>query len=261
VRQAVDLYAELRYAEARAAFESAARLEGNRADDLAAIHLHLGMLAGAEDREDEAEEHFRLLLAVDPSAELPAGQPPKISRPFASAQAFWGTARLRVEHDPPREWVVGRPADLRIETADDLLHIVSAARLHVWRVGEGAERAYRQEGAGPFVFPVPEDLLQEAGEIAYRVELLGPDSSVIHVLGDEALVVPVTPAPPGPVPEIRTIVRNVDPAPEPPRPVWRRWWFWTIIGVAVAGVAAGTAVALVVPGRGIDFGAPTLAEQ
>jgi tetratricopeptide (TPR) repeat protein len=34
------------------------------------------------------------------------------------------------------------------------------------------------------------------------------------------------------------------PAPQPPRRVWQRWWFWTAIG---AGVAAGVAAALLSP--------------
>jgi hypothetical protein len=28
------------------------------------------------------------------------------------------------------------------------------------------------------------------------------------------------------------------------RPVYKRWWFWTVIGVVVAGAAVGTAIAL-----------------
>ena len=28
------------------------------------------------------------------------------------------------------------------------------------------------------------------------------------------------------------------------KPIYKRWWFWTLIGAAVAGAAVGTAVAL-----------------
>jgi tetratricopeptide (TPR) repeat protein len=46
------------------------------------------------------------------------------------------------------------------------------------------------------------------------------------------------------------------PAPDRPRPVYKRWWFWTVLGVGVAAVAAGTAVA-VIELRGPSF-KPTL---
>jgi len=262
VQAAVALYQELRFDEARAAFERAMRLEGNRAADLAAIHLHLGLLHGAEDREEQAEEHFRMALAVDPMVSLPAGQPPKITRPFSSAREFWGGARLRVVHRPPRGWVVGRPADVRIQTADDRLDLVSAARLYVWRVGEDGdedERTYRQDGGGPIVFPVPEELLEEEGDIRYRVELLGPASSILLELEADELTVHVGARPPDPEPGVRTIVRTTGPAPPPP--VWEQWWFWTVIGVVVAGAAAGTTAALLVPGEGVEFSAPVWATE
>ena len=42
-----------------------------------------------------------------------------------------------------------------------------------------------------------------------------------------------------------------EPAPEvvEPRPIYREWWFWTLLGVVVAGAVAGTAL-------GMTMGAP-----
>jgi tetratricopeptide (TPR) repeat protein len=63
-----------------------------------------------------------------------------------------------------------------------------------------------------------------------------------------------TPAP-GFVPTPRAEPRT-EPAPPPPRPIYARWWFWTVAGVAVAG---GTAAAIVATStssanpRNIDF--------
>ena len=32
--------------------------------------------------------------------------------------------------------------------------------------------------------------------------------------------------------------------PPPSRPFYKRWWFWTAVGVAVAGATVGTVIAL-----------------
>jgi hypothetical protein len=38
------------------------------------------------------------------------------------------------------------------------------------------------------------------------------------------------------------LTRTVEPAPK--SPIYKKWWFWTIVGAVVAGAAAGTVVAL-----------------
>lgn len=107
VTRARQLYEDLHYGQAERAFEAALALEGNGPDDLAAIELHLGLLAGARNDEAAAEEHFRRALEVAPDIALPAGLPPKITRPFERARAFWGDGRLGVAHEPADRWAVG----------------------------------------------------------------------------------------------------------------------------------------------------------
>jgi tetratricopeptide (TPR) repeat protein len=43
--------------------------------------------------------------------------------------------------------------------------------------------------------------------------------------------------------EIRQLERRLAELRRPP-PFYKRWWFWTIVGVAVGGVAVGTALAV-----------------
>ena len=260
VVQAVELFEDLRYDRARVAFEEALYLEGNGPEDLAAIHLHLGLLHGAEDREDQAETHFRRALAVDPLIELPRGQPPKITRPFARAREFWGTARLGVDHSPPDRWTAGAPAALRFAPVEDRLEMVVAARLRLRRDGEEPERSYRQDGSGPYVFPVPPELLETEGVVRYRVELLGTGSSVLRAIEDDRLSVVVAPRPRRLRADGTVGTGPGDEARPEPRRFYRRWWFWTVVGVAVAGAAAGTAAALLVPGEGVEMGAPRVVD-
>jgi len=49
------------------------------------------------------------------------------------------------------------------------------------------------------------------------------------------------------------------PVVAPATPIWRQWWFWTIVGVAAAGVAVGIAVPVGLSGSGdgeTEWGVP-----
>ncbi|HEX4456385.1 MAG TPA: hypothetical protein VIA18_00365 [Polyangia bacterium] len=67
-----------------------------------------------------------------------------------------------------------------------------------------------------------------------------------RALAAEKATPPVSVLPPQPAPQ--PVVTEVVPPPIAPRadkPTYKKWWVWTIVGVAVAGgVAAGVAVAL-----------------
>jgi hypothetical protein len=104
---------------------------------------------------------------------------------------------------------------------------------------------------------------------------LGPSSSILAVRDDaENLVVPVTPRPPEAIGGSLTRCQADDECEGEDEVcregrcviiqtggtrIWEQWWFWTVLGVVVAGAAAGTAAFLLVPAEGVDFGSPTLA--
>lgn len=84
--------------------------------------------------------------------------------------------------------------------------------------------------------------------LEFRAEGYGTERREINVHGGQSLQLDIQlaslaaasapePAPlPAPTP--------IDSAPSERVPVYKRWWLWTIVGVVVAGAAAGTAVAL-----------------
>jgi tetratricopeptide (TPR) repeat protein len=62
-----------------------------------------------------------------------------------------------------------------------------------------------------------------------------------------------------PVLESLTVVKIVEvPSRAPPRPLYRRWWLWTVVGVVAVGAAAGIAVAATqeAPLRGTVYQVP-----
>ena len=248
VEEAEQLYEDLRYGPARRAFEAALALDGNRADDLASIYLHLGILAGARNNEDAAQEHFQRALAVDHDIDLPRGLPPKITEPFARARLFWGDERTRVDHQSPRSWVIDTEAELLFELVDDRMELATGLRISLWREGEeDSERSYLQEGGGPYAFSIPTGLLQSEGVLHYRIELLGEHAAVLFELSAaEDLSVAVT----GEADD-----EGEDEEHEG-RPIYRRWWFWTAIGAVVLGVTVGSVVGVSLQDDGIAFGSP-----
>jgi hypothetical protein len=255
VARARQIYEDLRYDQAGQAFEAALALTGNGPEDLAAIELHLGMLAGARNDEAAAEEHFRRALEVAPTIALPTGLPPKITRPFERARAFWGDRALSVAHASPDQWTVGDEAAIELSVADDRMRLVAGARLLIWRGrDESAARAYRQDGGGPFVFPVPSDLLAEEGVVGYRVEVLGAAEAILAALGGEVPLVAASAPGPSTGQGAASAARGVEGGSR--RPFYRTWWFWTAIGAVVAGVAVGTGVGLTAGADGIEFGRP-----
>lgn len=258
VEAARELYNTLHYDEARSAFEQALALEENAPEDLATIYLYLGMLAGAENDEELAEEHFGRALQVQPDLELPHRLPPKITRPFARARDRWGEEHLDVSHTPPESITIGEQPQLRFAVTNDRFDMVIGARLlYSTDSSDDLARVIRQDGSGPFLFTIPERLIDQSGELRYRFELLGAASSRLSVF-EPAGLIPIREAE-ADAPTSPPEINNAPSVPEPPpqrTPLVRRWWFWTVIGVVVTGAAVGLGVGLGVQDDGIEFGRP-----
>ena len=99
--------------------------------------------------------------------------------------------------------------------------------------------------------------LAEAPDAANREEVKAVVARLEHEIEeqrarDRALAVekatpPVSVLPPQPAPAPDAVALTPPPTPSPraDKPAYKKWWVWTIVGVAVAGgVAAGVAVAL-----------------
>ncbi len=105
-------------------------------------------------------------------------------------------------------------------------------QLNVWNVVEG--RSLSRGNAGPF----EEDPIIVAGDTPPSAQNVLNDAwsaqNVPQVV-DRPIPPPTTPPP---------------PPPPPRRPFWQQWWFWTAVGVVVAGA-----------GVGIGFGVASATEE
>ena len=127
-RAAID---ELDFEIARSRLEDALRWGRNSPSQMAALWRLTGEVQAALGDEQAAEEHFFLMLTLDPTAELPTGVSPKLATPFARAKqriATTGGLRGRCQLAPnasavtvhidadPGQQVVGARAIYRMPT-------------------------------------------------------------------------------------------------------------------------------------------------
>jgi tetratricopeptide (TPR) repeat protein len=99
-------------------------------------------------------------------------------------------------------------------------------RLESWNVAEGS--TVQSETVGPF----------EASGVVVAGSVQPPFEELLRATWtsmnvrqtDDEPIVEQQPPPP--------------PPPPPPRPVWRQWWFWTVIGAVVVGAGVGLGVGL-----------------
>lgn len=130
-------------------------------------------------------------------------------------------------------------------------HVAQGHRLYQLGQYQGAigeyRRAYELKAEPRFLEQIAEAYRQLGGTeqaLFYYDRYLAaapdaPDRTAVEVKVAELESLRAAPPPP-PVARAPVVVPGVVVAsPRPARPVWRRWWFWTAVGVAVAtGVTA-----------------------
>src|SRR5688572_7205118 len=93
----------LQFDKAQASLAEAVKSGASSRDELADIYRLSGEVAAALGQRDEAEEHFKRFLSLSPSASLPKGTSPKITRPFETARTFTTRKKpLAIRHEVAR---------------------------------------------------------------------------------------------------------------------------------------------------------------
>lgn len=79
---------DVRYDDARRLLVQALKQGANRPDELVEIYKLSAATAAVLGPQDLAEQYYRLMLAIDPTATLPLDASPRLRGPFVAAQAY-----------------------------------------------------------------------------------------------------------------------------------------------------------------------------
>ncbi len=188
---------EVRYDDAQRLLVTALKQGGNRPDELVEIYKLSAATAAVLGPTDLAEQYYRRMLALDPTATLPPDASPRLRDPFVAAQAYMAA-------QPRFDVRATRTANgIAVSVVDPLRMVAAAATLERGELGD------RQPLAGA---PV---VLRDEGD---QVVALDDNGNFLRVID----------LPPRPAPE--------EPPPPPPRtPILRRWVTWAIPAGLAAG--------------------------
>ncbi len=219
------------YMAAAAALKDALAAGDNDKAQLVEIYRLDGTIAAGLGDVAAAVAAFERMLALAPAATMPAGTSPKITRPFATATAFYRTAQpLAIKVD-----TASSPPSLTVHVVSDPLKMIANARV-LARVDGGAERTLDQPTAADVAFALP-----TGHRIDVRVIARDDHGNRLAEVGtsDVPLVI-VGPEPVAPVAVVAPAV-VVPPPPPPPhdRPIVLAWWLYG--GGALAAAGVGTA--------------------
>jgi hypothetical protein len=219
---------EVRYDRAQELLVTALHQGDNGPDDLAGIYELAGVTAVVLGQREAGEQYFRRLLALRPSAKLPADTAPKILEPFTAAQAHMaavGNLRVAVRSATAGEVVV--------DVAADPLGMVAAATVS-YKGGDGATGTVRGE------LPAPIELTLPGGATATSVEIIDEYGNRLQELPPPTVTARRIPDDDGGG-GIVTPPPLVDTKPN----LFLRWSTWAI----AAGVSGGVGVGVAIDGK------------
>ncbi len=233
VKQGVAAYAALDYARAITLLEQA-RSESLTREEKIATYRTLGMAYVAVGQPGPAKADFQHLLRVDPSATLDRSVAPKVRAVFEEAKAEAATSAHAlapalptvtpaIEPASPHE---GRPVTLRVNYPGG---VAKKMTVYFRKPGDASFSRATVDAApsGAFVATVP-GLAVQPPAVEYHVVLLDDAGASVAAAGSlgQPLSVGVARA---------------------TRPVYRRGWFWGVIGGVAAAGAIATGLALGLP--------------
>jgi hypothetical protein len=235
VKEGVRAYDSLDYPAAVQALQSALS-ESLTRDEKIITYRTLGFAQVALDHNDEARAAFASLLRLDPAYELDRTISPRIRAVFEQARGDVATSGAGAEADARLPSMT--PAVSPARGADGKL--ISVTVSHPGGIAQTAQLYYRERGTssfsrvdgkrsgdeGRFELAIP-GLAVKAPGLDYYVVALDEHGAAVARAG--SLSAPL----------------SIDVAARP-RPVYKRGWFWGVMGVVVAAAVAGGVVGALV---------------
>lgn len=236
-------FVNLEYETAHQVAQRALEAGGHDPQQTKRLYELIGLSASFLQEDTEAYDAYLRMMALDPDADMDRSLPPSLRTPFLRARGWWAAQNQALEVDV-RIGDPGRPSHLQLVLElQDPLQMVET--VHLRTRAEGSDEFMVREFQSVERRLISSQALQtendaEVERFDYILEVRDPHGNVLIRQGtaiEPAHVENPRYRPPQPIGSVQ---------PSGPQ-AWEEWWFWTIIGVAVAG--AGAAV-------GLYFGLP-----
>lgn len=232
---AEDAFLDVEYEGALEALERAESTDGVTDSQLARIFALRGTIYYLLDNEREATTAYRRLLTMEPSFELSDTHPPRAVEFLESLRGDYAPSTVEVDHRQPRHFVVGDP-------------LVLEASISGVRPSHTVRIFYRPEGERSYSSTPMEQIdgTRFEGEIPASGRLASTEGGIVEYFilvaeGEERLANAGSPH----SPLSFEIIGDGETRSPNSNSIVRRWWFWTIIGGAVAvGLGVGLGLGL-----------------
>ena len=246
VRQGMAAYEELDYQKSVDLLDRA-RAETLTREEKVATWKTLAFAHAALDQTAEAREAFEQLLTVDKTFELDRTISPRVRTIFDQARESWQArqprtdanagrpAVLKLDTDPVRP-VAGTPVTVAVsESPPRAEHFEVMYRTPDPHAAPGSKTSWsrvegRPVGDGGYAALIP-GLAVAVPTLEYYAQARDTAGVIVGVNGSEGEPL------------------SLEVLAPPPRPVYKRPWFWGVVVGAVAVVGAGTATAIALTSR------------
>jgi len=259
MERAAKLFKQMNYRGALKVAQKMLRSAESEPGDLVSAYRIQGLCYAALGRNSRAVQSFKKLLAIDPSFRLSRDISPKLTPPFKKALRLVGDldpiSLVHQEPDLP-ETLAG--LELKVTIQSDPFSMIANVRLQ-YQVGEvwRQMRVASVKAPATATMTLPEGL--EGAEVFYYFEAQNRHGGILARAGSGAEPFKIETG----VPRSMVSLETPPPVPDPDNPAtdpsaagpttkpgddrdnggtpwYKAWWFWTVVGVAVAGAATAT---------------------
>ncbi len=243
LKEAQILYDNLQYRDALNSLKAALRVKKNSRRDIAEIYRYMGSIYIIQGQKKNATRAFRLLLKVDPDHEMnPLLTSPKILTFFNKVkEAVLKKERVIMRHSPLAEVAAAERLEIRAYVVD-LHQRLKNVRVYYRKRGtptysivqmKTAKKTGKGKGTSTYIGFIP-FVWQVTDEVELFVDY--------YIAGIDAKGRWVANVGTPKQPQNFRINLMAGTVPEGSRstPLLKQWWFWTLVGVGAAGIAAGS---------------------
>jgi hypothetical protein len=261
LKQAEQFFEETRFDRALAAVDRVLGSADVGPEQMVEAYRLKGLCLSALGRVDAAVMAFRRLLAIDPDFRLSRDISPKLAPPFYKALAM-ERRPISLTHNQPNTVKSLAGQELKVVLEDDTFGMVNGVRLVFWGEDGNQNKVEASlKGPGAVLLTLPAEL--KDAKVSYYFEATTVPGGVVHRLGTKekpfdllvqgAQVGLVLNRPPSGNEAFSTtnltanenmVASSQSEKKSAKRPFYKTWWFWTAVGVAVAGAATGATIAI-----------------